>query len=167
MTSATEHRNSDSRALLLLFSKTVTVSSHNDTLSQMGSSSTSYQQTIITYLCQRHIILVATIFHRMQLLKWWTERHSDYVYTTAQFCFSKFPAWQLDFHFYLATTSHPKKAPSPVLKREKSMLWAYLLFLVKQMVQLLEDIFVKHGVGLKVAAFSGHDVTAQHSKTLL
>lgn len=69
MISDIEHRNSDSRALLPFFSKTVTMSSHNDTLSQMGSLSTIYQQTIITYLRQRHIILVATIFHSMQLLK--------------------------------------------------------------------------------------------------
>lgn len=69
MTSGTEHRNSGSRALLPFFSKTVTMSLHNDTLSQMGSPSTIYQQTIITYLRQRHIILVATIFHSVQLLK--------------------------------------------------------------------------------------------------
>jgi len=32
---------------------------------------------------------------------------------------------------------------------------------------LLENIFIKHGVGLKVAAFSGRDVIAQYGETLL
>lgn len=32
---------------------------------------------------------------------------------------------------------------------------------------LLENIFIQHGEGLKVAALSGRDVTAQYGETLL
>lgn len=111
MTSGIERRNSSPRAALPFFSKTTTMCLHSGTLSQMRPLSTA----IITNLCQSHIALVATFFHCVQLLKQSTKMHGDYAFV-AQLYFNNFPAWQLAFIFYLATTSHPEKPPSPLLK---------------------------------------------------
>lgn len=108
--SGTEQRNSSPRAPLPFFSETVTMC-----LSQMGPLSPTSQQAITTNLHQSHIALVATFFHRMQLLKESTKVHGECA-RVAQLHLSKFPAWQLGFHFYLASTSHPEKPLCPVLE---------------------------------------------------